>query len=89
MNRPDGTGSALPACRARGYDTMQAVLVQGQGSLVKGMAWNLFGPIMRTQGSRCRSHAVNNMGLEPVQADYAQDSGESGYWTYHDSRSAD
>jgi hypothetical protein len=34
-------------------------------------------------------YAANNMGLESVLADYAQESGESGYWTYHGSRSAD
>lgn len=89
MNRPDGTGSALPACRARGLDTMQAILVQGQGSLVKGMGLE---PVRAnyTQSEELMSlYAANNMGLESVRADYAQESGESGYWTYHGSRSAD
>jgi len=63
MNRPDGTGSALPACRARGLDTMQAVLVQGQGSLVKGMAWNLFGPTMRRNRERAGTGHIMTAGL--------------------------
>ena len=89
MNRADGTGSALPACQARGLDTMQAILVQGPGSLVKGMGLEPVRADYTQSGELMSLYAANNMGLESVRADYAQESGESGYWTYHDSRSAD
>ena len=79
----------IPASRSRGLDTMQAVLVQGKGSLVKGMGLEPVRADYTQSGELMSLYAANNMGVESVRADYAQESGESGYWTYHGSRSAD